>query len=113
MKLYTKPGACSTADHIALEWAGIPFDFEVVKDLKGADFLEINPAGAVPALQDGDFVLTQNAAIMQYISDHAPDAALAKALKIDLTGLDALEAYYARMEADSGVQAALESEGLS
>ena len=29
MKLYTKPGACSTADHIALQWTGGTFDVEV------------------------------------------------------------------------------------
>ena len=78
MKLYTKPGACSTADHIALQWAGIPFELQVVdaKELKGADYLAINPAGAVPAIVDGDFILTQNAAIMGYIADNAPQAAL-------------------------------------
>ena len=30
MKLYTSPGACSTADHIVLEWIGKPYTFEIV-----------------------------------------------------------------------------------
>ena len=79
MKLYTKPGACSTADHIALHWTGGPFEVEVLdgKSLKGPEYLAINPAGAVPAVVDGDFVLTQNAAIMGYIADSFPDAGLA------------------------------------
>lgn len=79
MKLYTKPGACSTADHIALQWTGQPFQVEVLtKDsLKAPAFLAINPAGAVPAIVDGDFTLTQNAAIMGYIADTYPEANLA------------------------------------
>ena len=80
MKLYTKPGACSLADHIALEWTGQPYEVEVLatpEALKAPAFLAINPAGAVPAVVDGDFVLTQNAAIMGYIADSRPDAALA------------------------------------
>ncbi|KQZ62823.1 MULTISPECIES: glutathione S-transferase N-terminal domain-containing protein [unclassified Lysobacter] len=79
MKLYTKPGACSTADHIALQWTGQPFEVQVMtRDaMKAPAFLAINPAGAVPAIEDGDFVLTQNAAIMGYIADSYPAAQLA------------------------------------
>lgn len=79
MKLYSKPGACSTADHIALQWTGQPFDVEVMTAdaMKQPAYLRINPTGAVPALQDGDFVLTQNAAIMGYIADSYPAAGLA------------------------------------
>ena len=79
MKLYTKPGACSTADHIALQWTGQPFDVQVMTaaEMKEPAYLAINPTGAVPAIVDGDFVLTQNAAIMGYIADSYPAAGLA------------------------------------
>lgn len=78
MKLYTKPGACSTADHIALQWTGAPFEVEVLDQagLKSPAFLAINPAGAVPVIVDGDFVLNQNAAILGYIADTHPQAGL-------------------------------------
>lgn len=78
MKLYYSPGACSLADHIALHEAGIEFDLVKV-DLKthkledGRAYTEINPKGAVPALQfdDGE-VLTENVAILSYIADQEP-----------------------------------------
>lgn len=78
MKLYTKPGACSTADHIALQWTGQPFEVKVMTaaEMKTPEYLAINPTGAVPAIVDGDFVLTQNAAIMGYIADSFPQAGL-------------------------------------
>lgn len=79
MKLYTKPGACSTAVHISLQWAGGPFEVEVLdaQSMKAPDYLAINPTGAVPTLVDGDFVLSQNAAIQAYIADMHPQSGLA------------------------------------
>jgi glutathione S-transferase len=79
MKLYTKPGACSTAVHIDLCWAGQPFEAQVVDadTMKSEAFRALNPAGSVPVLVDGDFVLTQNAAIVGYIADRFPQAELA------------------------------------
>lgn len=79
MKLFYTPGACSLSPHIVLRELGLPFALEAV-DLKtkrtasGADFAAINPKGYVPALQldDGE-VLTEGAAIVQYLADkHAP-----------------------------------------
>jgi glutathione S-transferase len=79
MKLYSMPGACSTACHITLHWSGAAFGVQVLArdELKSDAYLAINPAGAVPALVDGDFVLTQNAAIVGYVADLNPAAGLA------------------------------------
>jgi len=203
MKLYTKPGACSLADHIVLRWSGLPFELEVMdaERMKAPAYLKLNPAGAVPVLTVDDWVLTQNAAILGYIADTAPlsglggdgsargraeiarwiafvnadlhpafkpifgataylgdekfialskqdaltklrglfervDARLrdhdwlagersgadaylfvtlrwARKVGVDLSGLDGLDAFFARMSADADVQAALQAEGLS
>lgn len=81
MKLYYKAGACSLAPHIVLKEAGLPYELEAV-DLKtkktsdGGDYFAINPRGAVPALEvKPGTVITQNAAILQYIGDHSDVAA--------------------------------------
>ncbi|MDL5367666.1 glutathione binding-like protein [Xanthomonas sp. NCPPB 2654] len=79
MKLYSKPGACSLADHIALRWAGLPFELQLLDaaSMKAPAYLALNPAGAVPTLQVDDWALTQNSAILNYIADLAPAAQLA------------------------------------
>jgi glutathione S-transferase len=78
MKLYYLPGACSLTIHIALEWTGRPYEAEKVERdaLKAQPYLSINPMGAVPALTDGDFSLTQNVAILDYLAGQAPQAGL-------------------------------------
>ncbi|HEY0334427.1 MAG TPA: glutathione binding-like protein [Stenotrophomonas sp.] len=78
MKLYTKPGACSLADHIVLRWSGLPFDLQVMdaEGMKSPAYLALNPAGSVPVLSVDDWVLTQNAAILGYIADIAPSTGL-------------------------------------
>lgn len=78
LKLYTSPGACSTADHIVLQWIGQPYEFQIVTREQRAtpEYRAINPSGAVPALQVDDWVLTQNSAILHYLSDRFPEAGL-------------------------------------
>lgn len=77
MKLYYSPGACSQAPHILLHEIGLSHDSEKV-NLKshtledGSSYYDVNPKGAVPALQvDGRDVLTENAVILQYLGDRA------------------------------------------
>ena len=78
MKLFYKAGACSLADHIALIWSGLPFEVQIVDHatMKSPAYMAMNPAGAVPVLEDDGWVLTQNAAILHYICDKAPGAGL-------------------------------------
>ncbi|MNK26992.1 Glutathione S-transferase GST-4.5 [compost metagenome] len=203
MKLYYMPGACSLASHIVLEWIGKPYETHKLSrdELKGPEFLQINPLGAVPALTDGGWTITQNIAILEFLAEQAPQSPLlgdgtarsraevrrwlgfinsdihktfsmlfgaqrfvaeedaqkqlaasasklltklfaqldtqlaakpylagsaasvadaylyvvlrwAHAKEVDLSGLDNLSAFFKRMEADAGVQAALKAEGL-
>lgn len=78
MKLYSSPGACSVADHIVLEWIGKPYTVEIVTREGRAtpEFRKLNPAGAVPVLEHDGWVLTQNAAILHYLTDLSPEAGL-------------------------------------
>lgn len=83
MKLFFSPGACSLSPHIALKESGLPFeavkvDTKAGKTAAGADYKAINSKGAVPALQlDDGQVLTEGAAIVQYIADQKPESQLA------------------------------------
>ena len=46
----------------------------------GSDFRTVNPLGLVPTLRTDDgAVLTENAAILQYVADRFPDAGIAAA----------------------------------
>lgn len=43
---------------------------------RSAEYLTINPLGGVPALQDGDFILTQSLAILDYLEQIKPSSSL-------------------------------------
>lgn len=83
MKLYFSPLACSLATRIALYEAGAEATFVEVhsktkKTSTGIDFETVHPLGLVPALAiEGGVVLTESAAILQYVADRFPEAGLA------------------------------------
>jgi glutathione S-transferase len=83
MKLYYSPGTCSLSPRIVLLEAGLPFT-AVKTDIRkkitenGVDFLTINSKGAVPTLQlDDGRILSEGAAIVQYLADQKPESGLA------------------------------------
>lgn len=94
MELYFSPLACSMATRIALYEASVSADYlevdprtkVVLKD--GSDFTKVNPLGLVPTLRTDDgAVLTENAAILQYVADRFPQANLGSGAGIERSRL--------------------------
>jgi glutathione S-transferase len=94
MDLYFSPLACSMATRIALYEAGEAANYlevdprtKVVQN-DGSDFRKVNPLGLVPTLRTDDgMVLTENAAILQYVADRFPKAGLGAASGIERSRL--------------------------
>lgn len=83
MKLFYAPGSSSLFPHIVLHEAELPFEpvriDEHTKAISGGgDYRSVNPLGYVPALVlDDGTLLTEGAAIVQYIADLVPGKKLA------------------------------------
>lgn len=81
--IYGYPFTRSTRATWALEEIGVDYDFVPVNLSKGehkkTEFLKINPGGKIPALVDGDFILTESAAIVTYIGEKFPASGLVPA----------------------------------
>ncbi|MGC4095384.1 MAG: glutathione binding-like protein [Polyangiaceae bacterium] len=82
MKLYFSPLACSLAARIALYEAGASVDFVHVdpsskRTPDGVDYASIHALGQVPLLECEHGLLSENAAILQYIALRYPLAELA------------------------------------
>jgi glutathione S-transferase len=81
MKLYFNPLSPNvrrvrlTAAHLGLDLEEKPLDF-AKGEHKSPEYLALNANGAVPTLVDGDFVLTESRAIMQYLASKKPEAGL-------------------------------------
>jgi glutathione S-transferase len=94
MDLYFSPLSCSMATRIALYESGDAANFKEVdpktKQLleDGSDYFAIYPLGLVPSLRTDDGqLLTENAAILQYVADRRPESGLAPREPIERTRL--------------------------
>lgn len=76
LKLYSTPGTCSQASHIALEEAGADYQAESIdfgkRQQRSPEFLRVNPKGRVPALVTDRGILTESPAILAYIAQSFP-----------------------------------------
>jgi glutathione S-transferase len=82
-RFFYAPNSCSLASHIVLEQSGA--SYEAVKvdlgrnEQRADDYLSINPKGRVPVLASDEGTLTENPAILAYLSQTFPEAGLAPA----------------------------------
>lgn len=83
MKLYTYfRSSAAYRVRIALNLKGLPYEAMPVHLLRNGgeqrhtDYLALNPAGLVPALEDGGAVLTQSLAIIEYLDETHPQPPL-------------------------------------
>ena len=85
MDLYFSPLACSLASRIGLYEAGLDARYIRVNTRTkqtdaGGDFLSVNAKGQVPTLTCADgAVVTENAAVLEYLADQAAPGVLAPA----------------------------------
>jgi glutathione S-transferase len=79
--LYYAPRTRAGAARWMLEETGVPYRVETLDmgagEHRRAEYLKINPMGKVPAIKDGDVVVSENAAIALYLADAYPAAGLA------------------------------------
>jgi predicted DNA-binding transcriptional regulator YafY len=81
---YTNPQSRGGIVHWMLEEIGRPYTIKVLDygtTMKAPEYLAINPMGKVPAIQHGETIVTEAAAICAYLADAFPEAGLAPELQ--------------------------------
>jgi glutathione S-transferase len=81
VKLYYNPQSRAVIakwmlDECDAQYRIVPIDF-TKREHKSPEFLKINPAGKLPALEDGESRIFEGAAICLYLADKFPQACLA------------------------------------
>ena len=83
--LYHFPGACSQVTLCALEQTGLPYEMQLLNLAAGnqtsPEYAAVNPLKKVPALLIDGTLLTENVAILHYLSESAPSAGVLPAAK--------------------------------
>ncbi len=79
MKLYYFPPSPNTRKaHAVAIHLGLPLDLRLIDLQQGEqrtpEFIALNPTGRTPVLQDGDFILWESTAIMQYLASQVPNS---------------------------------------
>jgi glutathione S-transferase len=93
MEVYFSPLACSLSARITLYEAGaaarfVEVDPKTKRTADGVDYRTVNTLGLVPALRtDEGRLITENAAILQYLAGCFPAAGLAPATELDRTAM--------------------------
>nr|GLL22248.1 glutathione S-transferase 2-like isoform X2 [Ipomoea trifida] len=68
--------SCACRVSIALNLKGLDYEYKAVNLIKGEqfspEFLKLNPLGYVPALVDGDIVISDSFAILMYLEEKYP-----------------------------------------
>lgn len=79
-RLYMAPYTCARVTAIALNEAGVEYETKLIRFMRGEhkspEFKAVNPKGKVPALQIDGEILTENVAILLYLNERFPAAAL-------------------------------------
>lgn len=74
IKIYGSPRSSAGRCYVMLEEAGLAYegvslDLSERREHKSPEYMKLNPNGKVPCLVDGDFVLWESAAIVQYLAE--------------------------------------------
>jgi len=81
LKLYYTPDTCALASHIALNEASADYTITRIsfarEEQRQPEYLAVNPKGRVPALVTDQGILTETPAILAFIAQSYPKAALA------------------------------------
>ena len=81
LTLYTAPGTCARATHLALEHARAPYiavrlNF-AQQQQRSPEYLRLNPKGRVPTLVTPQGALTETPALLLYVAQRFPQSGLA------------------------------------
>ncbi len=80
-RLHYFPGNASFAPHVLLNEAGAEHQLKLIDRNNGAhkeaDYLALNPAGRIPALEDDGLVMFESAAICLHLCDRHPEMKMA------------------------------------